>query len=92
MSRPTEPAKKPKPGFSVSMVTMPGLYLLVFASCGWLILMANMFGIAGRSGWIFPVVDDIAGLAGSTVFLALIGLTPLALRQVFFSKKGEADK
>lgn len=61
---------------------MPGLYLLVLAGCGWLILMANMFGFAGATGWIFPQVTDISGLAASTLLLALLGLTPLALRQL----------
>ena len=64
-------------------LTAPGLYLLVFAVCGWLVLMANMFGFAGAAGWIFPIVTDIPGLAASTVFLALLGMTPLAFKQLF---------
>lgn len=66
----------------------PGLYLLVFALCGWLILIANLFGVAGRSGWIFPKVDDIAGLASSTILLLFLGLTPFALRQAISNLGG----
>lgn len=65
---------------------MPGVYLLVFATLGWVILIANLFGVAGRSGWIFPVVTDIPGLAASTLLLGLLGLTPLALKQLFHRK------
>jgi hypothetical protein len=68
------------------ILTIPGLYLIVFAACGWLILIANMFGVAGRAGWIVPVVDDIPGLAASTVVLAVLGLTPMALRQLLALK------
>ena len=92
MSHRNNPDKKPRPGFSLDALTMPGTYLLVFAFCGWLVLIANMFGIAGKSGWIFPAIEDISGLAGSTVLLALLGLTPLAIRQVFFSRKGAPGK
>ena len=73
--------KRRKAG-TTDALTMPGIYLLVFAFCGWLILMANMFGIAGPSGWVFPVVNDIAGMAASTVLMLVLGLTPLALRQL----------
>ena len=70
-----------------TQLTTPGLYLLVFAVCGWLVLVANLFGIAGRSGWIFPPVPDVAGLAASTLLLAVLGLTPFALRQLFRRKE-----
>ena len=46
-----------------------------------------MFGLAGLTGWIFPVIDDIPGLALSTLLIALIGLAPVGLRQVFPGKK-----
>lgn len=68
-------------------ISQPVTFLLVLAACGWLILIANMFGLAGISGWIFPVVDDIPGLAASTLLIALIGLTPVALRQLFRGKE-----
>jgi hypothetical protein len=80
-------SKKPKQGTILSTLTIPGLYLMIFALCGWLVLIANMFGFAGASGWIFPVVTDIPGLAASTLFLALLGLTPLAVKQVLTGKK-----
>jgi len=64
-------------------LTLPGLYLVVFAVCGWLILIANLFGVAGKTGWIFPTVDDIPGLAASTILCLLLGLTPMAVRQAF---------
>ncbi|MFO7725852.1 MAG: hypothetical protein R6V45_09920 [Oceanipulchritudo sp.] len=63
-------------------IPQPVIFLLVLAACGWLILIANMFGFAGLSGWIFPVVEDIPGLAASTILIALLGLTPLALRHL----------
>lgn len=69
-------------GVSLTTLTIPGLYLLVLAGCGWLVLIANLFGIAGASGWIFPVVADIPGLAASTALLGVMGLTPIALRQL----------
>lgn len=78
--------KSSKRGSVLKSLTIPGLYLLLFAACGWLVLIANMFGIAGASGWIFPVVTDIPGLAASTLFLALLGLTPLAFKQAFAGK------
>lgn len=78
-------AKKTKTGggfrFNAQTLTLPGLYLVVFAICGWLILIANLFGIAGKAGWIFPRVEDIPGLAASTVLCLLLGMTPLAIRQ-----------
>jgi hypothetical protein len=86
----TTPAKPAKSVLSATAVTMPGLYLLVFALCGWLVLIANMFGIAGKSGWIFPAVVDIPGLAASTVLLAFLGLTPLAIRQLVKGKGGKS--
>ncbi|NDV63312.1 hypothetical protein G0Q06_12675 [Puniceicoccales bacterium CK1056] len=89
MSRQRSPQRKARGYLTQSALTIPGLYLLVFGLCGWLVLIANLFGIAGRSGWIFPAVEDIAGLGGSTVLLLLIGLTPLAIRQTFFSKGKE---
>jgi uncharacterized RDD family membrane protein YckC len=83
---PPEPKKRKKESI-LSSLTIPGLYLIIFAVCGWLVLMANMFGFAGASGWIFPVVTDIPGLAASTIFLALLGLTPLAIKQVLAGKR-----
>jgi uncharacterized RDD family membrane protein YckC len=83
---PPEPKKRKKESI-LSSLTIPGLYLIIFAVCGWLVLMANMFGFAGASGWIFPVVADIPGLAASTIFLALLGLTPLAIKQVLAGKR-----
>jgi len=68
-------------------ISQPVIFLLVLAACGWLILIANMFGLAGVSGWIFPEVDDIPGLAASTILIALIGLTPVALQQLFRGKE-----
>ena len=70
----------------LSEIGTVGLYLLVFAACGWVVLIANLFGFAGRSGWIFPVVNDIAGFSASILLLAVIGLTPLAVRQLFKGK------
>lgn len=83
-------SKSARSVFSATAITIPGLYLLVFALCGWLVLIANLFGIAGASGWIFPSVTDLAGLAASTVLLALLGLTPLALRQLVKGKGGHS--
>lgn len=91
MSKPSDLQAKPRIQPTLAALTTPGLYLLVFAACGWLVLIANLFGVAGRSGWIFPEVGDIAGLAGSTVLLLLLGLTPLAIRQTF-SRKGGSGK
>ena len=82
----TQIKRQKQPSVAVQL-TMPGLYLLVFAVCGWLILVANLFGIAGRSGWIFPPVTDLAGLAASILLMAVLGLTPMALRQIFFGKE-----
>jgi hypothetical protein len=48
--------------------------------------MANLFGFAGRSGWIFPPVENIAGLAMSTLLLAFMGMTPAAIRQALKGK------
>jgi len=81
---------KPGSGFKLSAetLTLPGLYLVLFAACGWLILIANLFGIAGKSGWIFPVVEDIPGLGASTVLCLPLGLTPLAIRQALRQGKG----
>lgn len=62
--------------------TLPGIYLLAFAASGWLILIANLFPIARYTDWIFPVVQDMAGLAASTLLLVVLGLTPYALRQL----------
>ncbi|MGC9450313.1 MAG: hypothetical protein ACP5I4_02605 [Oceanipulchritudo sp.] len=70
--------------------TTPGLYLIVLAVSGWLILIANLFGVAGRSGWIFPPVEDLAGLAMSTLLLAILGMTPAALRHLFKGKDSAA--
>jgi hypothetical protein len=78
--------RRSRPRPLTETLTIPGLYLLVFAACGWLILIANMFGVAGRAGWIVPVVDDIPGLAASTMLLAVLGLTPLALSQLLALK------
>jgi hypothetical protein len=80
-------SKKAKQASILTSLTIPGLYLIIFAVCGWLVLIANMFGFAGASGWIFPVVTDIPGLAASTVFLALLGLTPLAFKQLFSGRR-----
>jgi hypothetical protein len=60
---------------------------MVFSVCGWFVLVANLFGFAGRSGWIFPAVADVPGLAASTLLLAVLGLTPLALRQILRRKE-----
>ena len=76
----------PKPRGILSELGTVGLYLLVFAACGWLVLIANLFGFAGRSGWLFPVVNDIAGFSASILLLAVIGLTPFAVRQLFKGK------
>ena len=54
--------------------------LLALAAMGWLILIANLFGIAGTGGWIFPRVDDLAGLAASVLLFAVLAATPAALR------------
>jgi hypothetical protein len=83
---PTDQKKKPSRQTILTSLTIPGLYLIVFAICGWLVMIANMFGFAGTSGWIFPQVTDIPGLAASTVFLAMLGLTPLAFKQAFSGK------
>lgn len=82
MSDVSKTRDKRSKGGTAAALTMPGIYLLVFAFCGWLILMANMFGIAGASGWVFPVVNDIPGMAASTVLMLVLGLTPLAFRQL----------
>lgn len=84
MSKPNHnsPEKKKKES-TVDTLTLPGIYLLVLGFCGWLILMANMFGIAGTSGWFFPVVQDIPGMAASTALMVVLGLAPLALRQIW---------
>lgn len=79
--------RKPRKSSVLTTLTIPGLYLIIFALCGWLILVANMFGFAGKSGWIFPAVADIPGLAASTVFLALLGLTPLAVKQALAGRR-----
>lgn len=78
-----EPARKEKvSGFSLRDLGLPGLYTLIFAISGWLILLANLFPVAKDRGWIFPVVDDVAGLAASTILLLVLSLTPYALRQM----------
>ena len=69
--------------FSLRDLGLPGIYLLVFAISGWLVLVANLFPIAKASGWIFPVVEDVAGLAASTILLLVLSLTPFALRHLF---------
>lgn len=79
-----------EPPSLAAQLTTPGLYLLALAICGWLILVANLFGFAGRSGWIFPPVSDLAGLAASTLLLAVLGLTPPALKQLF-RRKGASE-
>lgn len=58
----------------------PEIALIVVAVSGWMVLVANMFGIAGKTGWIFPVVTDIGSLAKSTGLLALISALPFAFR------------
>lgn len=63
-------------------LTLPGIYLLAFAVTGWLILIANLFPIARYTEWIFPEVQDKAGLAVSTLLLLVLGLTPYAIRQL----------
>lgn len=83
----TEPDKRPRKQAPV-LLRAPWSYLAAFAVCGWLILIANMFGMAGVTGWIFPVVDDLAGLAASTLILLIIALTPIAVGQLLRSKGG----
>jgi hypothetical protein len=82
VSDPSRKRKSRGPGW-IQGLTLPGLYLLVLAASGWLILIANLFGFAGRSGWIFPAVEDLPGLILSTLLLAIAGLTPMAIRQAF---------
>lgn len=65
------------------------LSFLLLAFSGWCVLMANMFGFAGRSGWIFPAVTNIMDLAISTLLLAIIGLFPMGLRLIWNSPKKE---
>lgn len=81
MSR-QRPDKKADRGGALSGLTQPGLYLLILAGCGWLILIANLFGFAGASGWLFPETDDIPGLTLSILLLLILGLTPLAVKQM----------
>lgn len=68
------------PKRSATRLSLPEISLLMLAFSGWLVLITNLFGLAGRTGWMFPVVTDIPGLAISTLALALLGATPLALR------------
>lgn len=82
---PTAPAKNaPAPNHphrrAGARLSLPEISLLMLAFSGWLVLIANLFGLAGRTGWIFPVVTDIPGLAISTLALALLGATPLFIR------------
>lgn len=87
-SRPSPPAQqstRPANARSADWLrewTLPGIYLLAFAASGWLILIANLFPVARYTDWIFPVVQDKAGLAASTLLLVVLGLTPYALRQL----------
>jgi hypothetical protein len=76
-------------------VVRPGLLevsLLMLAFCGWLVQIANMFGLAGRTGWLFPVVTDIPGLALSTLALALLGISPLAVRLALRRHNRQSDR
>lgn len=74
-TRPQSTSRRPAPRLS-----LPEISLLMLAFSGWLVLIANLFGLAGKTGWIFPVVRDIPGLAVSTLALALLGASPLAIR------------
>lgn len=85
----SRPAHRQEPEGTTGRKTRAGLVstsLLVLAACGWLILVANLFGITDRRGWVFPVVEDVPGLAASTLLLAILGLTPPACRHLFLKK------
>jgi hypothetical protein len=60
-------------------------YLISFAACGWLILVANLFPLARSTNGIFPVVDDLTGLVLSTLLLLILAMTPVAFRQMIGS-------
>ena len=57
-------------------------FILTLGACGWLIVVANLFRIAERSRWVFPFVDDLAGLMTTTLILIVVGLSPLAIRMM----------
>lgn len=83
----TESDRRPRRQTPI-LLRAPWSYLVAFAVCGWLILIANLFGLAGKAGWIFPVVDDLTGLTASTLILLVLALTPIAVGQLFGSKGG----
>lgn len=82
------PAPRPaSAGLSFHALGTVGQYLLIFAVSGWLILIGNLFPIASNTGFIFPEVADLGGLIASILLLAVMALTPFAVRNIFWVKK-----
>lgn len=67
---------------SFRSVGLTARFLLCIAACGWLITIVNLFGLAGRSRWLFPEVESLPGLMTSTAVLLMAGLFPMGVRFV----------
>ena len=70
------------PPKAIQLLTMPGLFALVLAGCGFAIVVANLLGLPRATQMLFPQVVDLPALMSSTLLLLVIGMTPLAIRML----------
>jgi hypothetical protein len=83
------PESRESERFSFSSLPLVARYLLVYAACGWLVLMGNLFHLDDKTGWLFPEVEDLAALTASSLLLAVLALTPAAFKALVSTRRTE---